>query len=102
MIRQAGRFGFKVYYGDGTRLDVLRAAGTTKARLVAICVGPNPMSNTEPHASEKSSGSRSAGRARWASSASLTAATSGPSSMVTAASSCPLPVPTMSVRCQRS
>jgi hypothetical protein len=24
MIRQAGRFGFKVYYGDGTRLDVLR------------------------------------------------------------------------------
>ena len=23
----AGRFGFKVYYGDGTRLDVLRAAG---------------------------------------------------------------------------
>jgi glutathione-regulated potassium-efflux system protein KefB len=38
MIRQAGRFGFKVYYGNGTRLDVLRAAGTTKARLVAICV----------------------------------------------------------------
>src|SRR4029077_3030161 len=34
MIRQAGRFGFRVYYGDGTRLDVLRAAGTTKARLV--------------------------------------------------------------------
>ncbi len=25
-IRTAGRFGFKVYYGDGTRLDVLRAA----------------------------------------------------------------------------
>jgi glutathione-regulated potassium-efflux system protein KefB len=38
MIRQAGRFGFKIYYGDGTRLDVLRAAGTTSARLVAICV----------------------------------------------------------------
>jgi monovalent cation:proton antiporter-2 (CPA2) family protein len=38
MIRQAGRFGFRVYYGDGTRLDVLRAAGTTKARLVAVCV----------------------------------------------------------------
>ena len=38
MIRQAGRFGFKVYYGDGTRLDVLRAAGTTRARLVVICV----------------------------------------------------------------
>jgi glutathione-regulated potassium-efflux system protein KefB len=38
MIRQAGRFGFKVYYGDGTRLDVLRAAGTREARLVAVCV----------------------------------------------------------------
>ena len=38
MIRQAGRFGFKVYYGDGTRLDVLRAAGAGKVRLIAICV----------------------------------------------------------------
>ena len=27
MIQAAARFGFKVYYGDGTRLDVLRAAG---------------------------------------------------------------------------
>ena len=26
MIKSAGRFGFKVYYGDGLRLDVLRAA----------------------------------------------------------------------------
>jgi glutathione-regulated potassium-efflux system protein KefB len=38
MIQQAARFGFKVYYGDGTRLDVLRAAGAVDARLVAICV----------------------------------------------------------------
>ncbi len=38
MIRQAGRFGFKVYYGDGTRLEVLRAAGAIKARLIAVCV----------------------------------------------------------------
>jgi voltage-gated potassium channel Kch len=38
MIQQAGRFGFKVYYGDGTRLDVLRAAGAAEAGLVAICV----------------------------------------------------------------
>ena len=37
MIQNAGRFGFKVYYGDGTRLDVLRAAGAGRARLVAIC-----------------------------------------------------------------
>jgi glutathione-regulated potassium-efflux system protein KefB len=38
MIRQAGRFGFKVYYGDGTRLDVLRAAGANKARVIAVCI----------------------------------------------------------------
>jgi glutathione-regulated potassium-efflux system protein KefB len=38
MIENAGRFGFKVYYGDGTRLDVLRAAGATNARIVAVCV----------------------------------------------------------------
>jgi glutathione-regulated potassium-efflux system protein KefB len=37
-IRSAARFGFKIYYGDGTRLDVLRAAGAAKARLIAICV----------------------------------------------------------------
>jgi monovalent cation:proton antiporter-2 (CPA2) family protein len=38
MITTAGRFGFKVYYGDGTRLDVLRAAITAEVRLVAVCV----------------------------------------------------------------
>ena len=38
MIESAGRFGFKVYYGDGTRLDVLRAAGAGKVRLIAVCV----------------------------------------------------------------
>jgi glutathione-regulated potassium-efflux system protein KefB len=38
MIQQAARFGFKVYYGDGTRLDVLRAAGAVEVRLIAICI----------------------------------------------------------------
>jgi monovalent cation:proton antiporter-2 (CPA2) family protein len=38
MIQVAARFGFKVYYGDGTRLDVLRAAGLERARLIAICI----------------------------------------------------------------
>jgi glutathione-regulated potassium-efflux system protein KefB len=38
MITNAGRFGFKVYYGDGTRLDVLRVAITADVRLVAVCV----------------------------------------------------------------
>jgi Kef-type K+ transport system membrane component KefB len=37
-IRDAARFGLRVYYGDGTRLDVLRAAGAEKAELVCICV----------------------------------------------------------------
>ena len=38
MIEAAERFGFKVYYGDGTRLDVLRAAGAATADVVLICV----------------------------------------------------------------
>jgi len=38
MIQNASRFGFKVYYGDGTRLDVLRAAGAGEARLIAVCI----------------------------------------------------------------
>jgi monovalent cation:proton antiporter-2 (CPA2) family protein len=38
MIEAAERFGFKVYFGDGTRLDVLRAAGAERARLVCVCV----------------------------------------------------------------
>lgn len=38
MIQNAGRFGFRIFYGDGTRLDVLRAAGAERARVVAVCV----------------------------------------------------------------
>ena len=38
MIRSAGEFGFKVYYGDGTRLDVLHASGADKARAIAVCI----------------------------------------------------------------
>ncbi len=38
MIEAAERFGFKVYFGDGTRLDVLRAAGAEHARVVCVCV----------------------------------------------------------------
>jgi monovalent cation:proton antiporter-2 (CPA2) family protein len=37
-IRDAARFGLRVYYGDGTRLDVLRAAGAEKAEMICICV----------------------------------------------------------------
>jgi glutathione-regulated potassium-efflux system protein KefB len=38
MIEAASSFGFKVYYGDGTRLDILHAAGAPNADLVLICV----------------------------------------------------------------
>ncbi|QYM74599.1 monovalent cation:proton antiporter-2 (CPA2) family protein [Pseudochrobactrum sp. Wa41.01b-1] len=36
-IRAAGRFGFRIYFGDGQRKDVLEMAGIRKAKLVAIC-----------------------------------------------------------------
>jgi glutathione-regulated potassium-efflux system protein KefB len=42
MIRAAARFGFKIYYGDGTRLDVLRAAGAGSAKAIAVCID-NPV-----------------------------------------------------------
>jgi monovalent cation:proton antiporter-2 (CPA2) family protein len=36
-IELSGRFGRKVYYGDGTRLDVLRIAGAEEAQLLIYC-----------------------------------------------------------------
>jgi glutathione-regulated potassium-efflux system protein KefB len=45
MIRNAGRFGFKVYYGDGARLDVLRAAISAEVRLVAVCIDKREAAN---------------------------------------------------------
>jgi len=36
MIRAAASFGFKVYYGDGTRLDILHSAGVANARAVVV------------------------------------------------------------------
>jgi glutathione-regulated potassium-efflux system protein KefB len=38
MIQAAAKFGFKVYYGDGTRLDVLRASGAANAEAILVCV----------------------------------------------------------------
>ena len=37
MIDVAGSFGAKVYYGDGTRLDLLRQAGAAEAELILFC-----------------------------------------------------------------
>ncbi|TCM55874.1 Kef-type potassium/proton antiporter (CPA2 family) [Rhizobium sp. PP-F2F-G48] len=36
-VEQASTFGFRIYFGDGMRLDVLRAAGIERAKIVAIC-----------------------------------------------------------------
>lgn len=37
-IRDAGRWGFKVFFGDGTRLDTLRHSGAHEANAIMICV----------------------------------------------------------------
>ncbi|RFP77991.1 monovalent cation:proton antiporter-2 (CPA2) family protein [Hydrogenophaga sp. SNF1] len=38
LAREAEHFGFKVYYGDGTRLDILHAAGADDAKVILVCV----------------------------------------------------------------
>ncbi|TCV76234.1 Kef-type potassium/proton antiporter (CPA2 family) [Neorhizobium sp. R1-B] len=35
-IRQAASFGFRIYFGDGTRRDVLIASGIERAKIVAV------------------------------------------------------------------
>ncbi|MEY2854086.1 MAG: hypothetical protein RL030_1218 [Pseudomonadota bacterium] len=45
MIRSADDFGFKIYYGDGSRLDVLHASGAAKARAIAICINDKDASS---------------------------------------------------------
>ncbi len=37
-IAELRKFGFKVFYGDATRLDLLRAAGAEKARVLVIAI----------------------------------------------------------------
>ncbi|PQA87277.1 monovalent cation:proton antiporter-2 (CPA2) family protein [Hyphococcus luteus] len=37
-IRNAERLGFKVYYGDGARLDMLMNAGAADARAIVLCM----------------------------------------------------------------
>lgn len=38
MIRDAEAYGFKVYYGDGCRADVLHAAGAHAAQAILVCL----------------------------------------------------------------
>lgn len=37
-VRDASNFGFRVFYGDGSRSDILHAAGAATARAILICV----------------------------------------------------------------
>lgn len=45
MIQDAATFGFKIYYGDGARLDVLRAAGAEQARAILVCIDDRKATN---------------------------------------------------------
>lgn len=38
IIEIGGRMEMKVYYGDGTRIDLLRQAGAERAKLICFCV----------------------------------------------------------------
>ncbi|WP_225206521.1 cation:proton antiporter domain-containing protein [Novosphingobium huizhouense] len=38
MIDVAGQFGAKVYFGDGTRIDMLRQAGAAEAEVILFCL----------------------------------------------------------------
>lgn len=38
LIDLSGEFGRKVFYGDGTRIDLLRQAGADQARLILFCI----------------------------------------------------------------
>lgn len=38
MITAASEFGFKVFYGDGTRVEILHASGAERAAAILVCV----------------------------------------------------------------
>jgi CPA2 family monovalent cation:H+ antiporter-2 len=44
-VRLASRFGFRIYFGDGTRRDVLRAAGAEQATIICVCVAKADVSD---------------------------------------------------------
>ena len=44
-VRQAARFGFRIYFGEGTRRDVLRAAGAETAAIICICIDKPDVAN---------------------------------------------------------
>lgn len=44
-VREAGRFGARIHFGDGARRDVLRAAGAADATLIIVCVDKADQAN---------------------------------------------------------
>jgi voltage-gated potassium channel Kch len=46
-IDVAARFGLKVYYGDGTRLELLRQAGADDARTIVFAMDKDQLSREE-------------------------------------------------------
>lgn len=45
MIRNAEKFGFKIYYGDGCRLDILHVSGAATAQAIVVCVDSKETTN---------------------------------------------------------
>ncbi|WP_375038037.1 monovalent cation:proton antiporter-2 (CPA2) family protein [Acinetobacter sp. RW6] len=45
MIQNAEKFGFKIYYGDGCRLDILHASGAATAQAIVVCVDSKETTN---------------------------------------------------------
>lgn len=54
MIETAGSFGAKVYYGDGTRLDLLRQAGADSVQLLLFCIDEDQVDAPLLHAVKES------------------------------------------------
>lgn len=50
MIDVAGEFGAKVYFGDGTRIDLLRQAGAAEAELIVFAIDGEQLSEEFLHA----------------------------------------------------
>jgi len=50
MIDVAGGFGAKVYFGDGTRIDLLRQAGAGEAQLIVFCIDGEQLTDDFLHA----------------------------------------------------
>jgi len=53
MIDVAESFGAKVYFGDGTRIDLLRQAGAGEAQVIAFCIDGEQLTAEFIHAVHK-------------------------------------------------